>query len=311
LEFLDFIVPVLAAAVRSGTPILFVTIGEIYAERSGILNLGLEGMMLVGALAGFGAANFTGSPALAILIALLAGGLLGIVHAFVCIGLRAEQIVSGLALTLFGTGLTGFLGRSMVGQTASGVSPIKIPGLSQIPILGPVFFSHDVLVYLSYLLVPVAWFVLYRTRLGLAIRSVGESPEAADASGVSVSGIRYGCTFVGGAFAGLGGAYLSLAYTSLWMEQMSGGRGWIALALVIFAGWNPLKALLGSYLFGGLDSLSLYLQARGTQVSPHLLMMLPYVFTVLVLWFATSRVVKARVSAPAALGLAYAREEKH
>ncbi|MDP6482391.1 MAG: histidine kinase, partial [Nitrospinota bacterium] len=147
--------------------------------------------------------------------------------------------------------------------------------------------------------------------LNMISNKVYESPEAADASGVSVSGIRYGCTFVGGAFAGLGGAYLSLAYTSLWMEQMSGGRGWIALALVIFAGWNPLKALLGSYLFGGLDSLSLYLQARGTQVSPHLLMMLPYVFTVLVLWFATSRVVKARVGAPAALGLAYAREEKH
>jgi simple sugar transport system permease protein len=230
--------------VRSGTPILFATIGEVYAERSGILNLGLEGMMLVGALAGFGVANLTANPVLGVLGAMLAGGMLAMIHAFVCIGLRAEQIVGGLALTLFGTGLTGFLGRSMVGRTAPGFPPIEIPGLSKIPILGPVFFSHDILVYMAYLLVPIAWFVLYRTRLGLAIRSVGESPDASDASGVNVTSIRYGSTFVGGALAGVGGAYLSLAYTTMWIEQMSGGRGWIALALVVFAGWNPLKALL-------------------------------------------------------------------
>jgi simple sugar transport system permease protein len=268
-------------------------------------------MMLVGALAGFGAANLTSNPALAVIVAMIAGGMLAMVHAFVCIGLRGDQIVSGLALTLFGTGLTGFLGRAMVGKTAPGFGPIALPGLSQIPVIGPVLFQHDLLVYLAYLLVPVAWFVLYRTRLGLSIRSVGESPEAADASGVNVSGIRYGCTFVGGALAGVGGAYLSLAYTTMWIEQMSGGRGWIALALVIFAAWNPMKALWGAYLFGGVDSLSLYLQARGAQVSAHLLMMLPYIVTVLVLWVATRRVARARVGAPAALALAYAREERH
>ncbi len=163
--------------------------------------------MLVGALAGFCVANLTANPVLGVLGAMLAGGMLTMIHAFVCIGLRAEQIVSGLALTLFGTGLTGFLGRSMVGRTAPGFPPIEIPGLSKIPILGPVFFSHDILVYMAYLLVPIAWFVLDRTRLGLAIRSVGESPDASDASGVNVTSIRYGSTFVGGALAGVGGAY--------------------------------------------------------------------------------------------------------
>ena len=310
MELLNFLIPVLQAAVRSGTPILFATIGEIYAERSGILNLGVEGMMLVGALAGFAVANLTASPVLAMMLAMIAGGLMGMVHAFVCIGLRADQIVSGLALTLLGTGLTGFLGRAMVGKTAAGFSPILIPGLSEIPVLGPVLFSHDALVYIGYALVPIAWFVLYRTRLGLAVRSVGESPDASDASGVSVRGIRYGCTFFGGAMAGLGGAYLSLAYTTMWVEQMSGGRGWIALALVVFAGWNPMKALWGAYLFGGVDSLNLYLQAGGARVSAHILMMLPYIVTILVLWIATRRVVRARVGAPAALGLAYSREEK-
>ncbi len=310
MELLYFLIPVLQAAVRSGTPILFATVGEIYAERSGILNLGVEGMMLVGALAGFAVANLTASPALAMILAMIAGGLMGMVHAFVCIGLRADQIVSGLALTLLGTGLTGFLGRAMVGKTAAGFPPILIPGLHEIPVLGPVLFSHDLLVYIGYILVPITWFVLYRTRLGLAIRSVGESPDASDASGVSVRGIRYGCTFFGGAMAGLGGAYLSLAYTTMWVEQMSGGRGWIALALVVFAGWNPMKALWGAYLFGGVDSLSLYLQAGGARVSAHILMMLPYIVTILVLWIATRRVVRARVGAPAALGLAYSREEK-
>ncbi len=304
------VVSILQAAVRSGTPILFVCIGEIYAERSGVLNVGLEGLMLVGAIAGFFASVHTTHPVAGIFAAAVAGALFALIHAFVTITLRADQIVSGLTLTILGTGISGFFGKPMIGQVGPGFDKLEIPGLAQIPVLGQVLFQQDAMVYLSYLAVPVAWWVMTKTHLGLAIRSVGESPATADSLGVSVFRIRYGCVLFGGAMAGVGGAYLSLAYTTMWIEQMSGGRGWITLALVIFAGWNPARAVLGAYLFGGADALQLRIQAVGLDVPTYFLMMLPYVLTITILVLASRASLKRRIGAPAALGIPYSREER-
>jgi simple sugar transport system permease protein len=304
------VVAILQAAVRSGTPLLFVCIGEIYAERSGVLNVGLEGLMLVGAIAGFYVSFSTGSAPLGVAAAALAGALFSLIHAFTTITLRADQIVSGLTLTILGTGISGFFGKGMIGQVGPGFERLEVPGLAAIPVLGEVFFRQDAMVYLSFLLVPITWWVMYKTHLGLAIRSVGESPGTADSLGVSVARVRYGCVIFGGAMAGVGGAYLSLAYTTMWIEQMSGGRGWITLALVIFAGWNPAKAALGAYLFGGADALQLRLQAVGLGIPTYFLMMLPYVLTIAILVLASRASLRRRIGAPAALGLPYAREER-
>ncbi|MCP3962219.1 MAG: ABC transporter permease [bacterium] len=303
-------VSILQAAVRSGTPILFVCIGEIYAERSGVLNVGLEGLMLVGAIAGFFASFTSDNPVVGVLAAAAAGAVFSLIHAFATITLRADQIVSGLTLTILGTGISGFFGKSMIGQVGPGFEKLEIPVLAQIPVLGKVLFQQDAMVYLSYLMIPAAWWVMYKTHLGLAIRSVGESPATADSLGVSVAKIRYGCVLFGGAMAGIGGAYLSLAYTTMWIEQMSGGRGWITLALVIFAAWNPARAVLGAYLFGGADALQLRIQAVGLDVPTYFLMMLPYVLTITILVLASRASLKRRIGAPAALGFPYSREER-
>ncbi len=304
------IIAILQAAVRAGTPILFVCIGEIYAERSGILNVGLEGMMLVGAIAGFYFGFTTGHPVAGVLAALVAGSLFSLIHAYMTITLRADHIVSGLTLTILGTGISGFLGKPMIGEVGPGFDKLPIPGLAQIPVIGQVLFHQDALVYLSYIIVPTAWWVMYKTHLGLSIRSVGENPQATDSLGVSVSKLRYGCVLFGGAMAGLGGAYLSLAYTTMWIEQMSGGRGWITLALVIFARWNPALAPLGAYLFGGADALQLRIQAIGAALPTFFLMMLPYVVTILILVLSSRASLRRRLGAPAALGIPYAREER-
>ena len=304
---LQLAVSVCQAAVTAGTPILFAALGEILAERVGVLNLGVEGMMLVGAVSGFLATVSTGSPWAGIVAALVAGALVALIHAVLSIGLRANQVVSGLALTIFGTGLSGYLGKPVIGIPApSTFAAVKVPGLGDIPFVGPVLFQHDYLVYLSYLLVPALWFFTYRTRPGLHMRSVGENPSAADAMGIDVAWLRYLYVTLGGALAGAGGAYLSLAYAPCWLENMTAGRGWIAVALVIFAGWNPLMALAGSYLFGGVDALGLRIQAVGTVVPSFFLSMLPYLFTVVVLIFTARG--KRHLAAPAALGLPYDRE---
>ncbi|HXX39897.1 MAG TPA: ABC transporter permease [bacterium] len=303
------IAAVLAAAVRSGTPVLFATLGEIFAERSGVLNLGVEGMMLVGAFAGFVTTARTGNPWLGLIAAGATGAALSLIHAVLSITLRANQVASGLALTIFGTGLSASLGRSFVGVPATGFRPMPIPGLEALPLVGPVLFRQDALVYLSYLLVLAAWYALYRTRWGLNIRAVGERPEAADAMGVDVARVRYGCVAIGGALAGAGGAYLSTAYTSMWIENMTAGRGWIAVALVIFATWDPLRAVVGAYLFGGVNALQLHLQASGTGLPVYLLLMAPYVFTIVVLVFATRETARRRLGAPAALSVSYSRDQ--
>jgi simple sugar transport system permease protein len=308
---LTLLITVLAAAIASGTAILFACLGEILCERAGVLNLGVEGMMLMGALSGFAVTLATGSPWLGAGAALVMGGLLSVIHAFLTITLRANQVVSGLALTLFGSGLTAFLGQPLVGRPApASFEKLTLPLLGDIPVLGPILFRQDALTYLSYLLVPLLWVWIYRTRPGLYLRAVGESPATVDAMGLSVVGLRYLYVILGGMLAGLGGATISLATNPGWVENMTAGRGWIAIALVIFATWNPARAALGAYLFGGVEALQFRLQSAGTDISSFFLNMLPYLFTILVLVLATRETVRRRVGAPAALGLPYYREER-
>lgn len=306
----EFWIPLLAVAITAGTPILFAALGELITERAGINNLGMEGIMLVGAVSGFMAAVATGSPWLGLLAAMFAGGGMALIHAVLTITLRANQIVSGLALVTFGTGLSGYLGKNYVGiPVHQKFMPVPLGPLADIPFLGTIFFQQDVLVYISYILVLALTFYLYRTRPGLTLRALGENPAAADALGLNVFALKYVYVVAGGMLSGIGGAYLSLAYAPSWLENMTAGRGWIAVALVIFALWNPVRAMLGAYLFGGIDSLGFRLQAVGVEISPFILDMLPYLFTVLVLVFVVARH-KGRLAAPGALGLSYDREER-
>lgn len=302
----------LAAAITAGTPILYAALGEILAERAGVLNLGVEGMMLVGAVTGFMVAVHTGNPWLGFLAALLAAGIMASIFAFLTITLRSNQVVTGLALTIFGTGLSGFLGKPYIGiPLPLSFKPVTVPVLSGIPVIGPVFFNHDPLVYLTYFLVPLLWYFLYNTRPGLNLRATGENPAAADALGVNVFALRYLYVIIGGMLAGAGGAFLSLAYAPSWLENMTAGRGWIAVALVIFAVWDPVKALLGSYLFGGVDALSYTLQAATKIAIPSFfLKMLPYILTLVVLIVATRQTVVKHIGAPGALSVPYDREER-
>jgi simple sugar transport system permease protein len=299
----------LGAAVRAGTPILLVALGELLAERAGILNLGVEGMMLVGALTGFIVSQQSGEPWIGALAAAMAGMMLSCMHAFLSISLHANQVGSGLALTIFSTGLSGLLGKPFVGVPAKGFAPIAVPWLADVPLLGRMFFQHDPLVYVAYLLVPGLWVLLYWTRPGLKVRAVGEHPRSADALGISVVVVRYNCVLAGGLAAGLGGAYLSLAYTQMWVDNMTAGRGWIALAMVIFGGWNPVRTALGAYLFGGVQALQLRLQAIGVTVPTYLLMITPYALTILALIIASANRARRHVGTPTALGRAYIRGE--
>jgi len=315
---LDLFVSILTITVRAGTSLVFATLGEIITERAGILNLGVEGMMIMGAVTAFAAAFHSGSAVVGLLVALAVGGLLALIHAFLTISLRADQTVSGLALTIFGSGLASFLGQRLgpagsplVGQVGPRFEKVIVPVLADIPGLGPVLFRQDALVYAMYVLVPLAWFIMYKTRPGLHLRAIGESPHTADAMGVNVIGLRYLYTVLGGMLVGLGGAHLSLAYTPGWTENLTSGRGWIAIALVIFATWNPARAVLGALLFGGVNAIQFRLQAAGTTIPAAFLNMLPYAFTIIVLvlitWWEAFR---KRVGAPAALGLPYMREER-
>jgi simple sugar transport system permease protein len=303
-------ISILAAAVTAGTPILYAALGELITERAGILNLGIEGIMLTGAVCGFSAAVTTGSNWFGLFAAMFAGGAVAGIHALLCISLRANQVVSGLALTLFGTGLSGYLGKSYIGMPVPHAFTVQPLGpLAQLPFIGPIFFQHDVLVYASYLLVPAVSFLIYRTRYGLILRALGENPAAVDALGYKVFTLRYVYVIVGGMLCGVGGAYLSLAYAPSWLENMTAGRGWIAVALVIFALWNPWRALIGSYLFGGVDALGFNLQVLGVNIPIFFLNMMPYLFTILVLTLVMARQ-RGRLTAPGALGLPYNREDR-
>ncbi len=306
---MDALIALTAAAVSAGTPLLYAALGEILCERSGVLNLGVEGMMLAGAVCGFLAAVATKSPAAGIAAAMLAGGALAAVHAFMTITLRVNQIISGLALALFGAGMSSYLGKHLIGVPLPVPPvPVSVPWLSEIPVIGQAFFRQDLLVYGSYILVPLTWYWIHRTRPGLHLRAVGENPDTADAMGVNVYRIRYAYILIGGMLAGLGGAYLSLFYAPCWIENMTAGRGWIALALVIFAVWSPLRALAGAWLFGGIEALGFRIQILGAAVSPFFLKMRPYLFTIVVLSLFTVYSRRKRIGAPAALGLPYERE---
>jgi simple sugar transport system permease protein len=315
---------ILQAGVASGTVLLFATIGEIFAERSGVLNLGVEGMMLMGAMSAFSVAVATGNPWLGLLAGMAAGGLLSLLHGFVTISLQADQVVSGLSLTFLGAGLSLVLGEGLSkAGTISLLPAFSIPLVSQIPILGPILFTdQSVLVYVGYLLIPAAWFYINRTRPGMHLRAVGEYPAAADAMGLNVYRQRYFYVFVGGILAGLAGATISLAISPGWFSELTtSGQGWIAVGLVIFAQWDPVRAAGGAYAFGALRRLILDLQGPTTLLglpnpfyyNPYLgffLQMLPYAFTILVLIIGSREAMRKRLGAPAALGVPYIRAER-
>ena len=310
-------VVVLASAVVYGTPLLYAALGELLAERSGVLNLGVEGMMLVGAVMGFWADLRTGSPTVSFIVAAVAGASMALIHAFLVITLKANQIVSGLALSIFAgaVGLSSYLANDLnvADHPARHAFASFLPnGWRTAPVVGPILFDQSALVYLSWVLVLAVALYLGRTRPGLNLRAVGESPAAADAMGINVAAYRYIHTIVGGAFAGVGGAVFTLWITPQWQDGITGGAGWIAIALVIFAFWRPGFCLVGAYFFGAFSGIPFTFQARGIlkSIPPELFQSLPYVMTILVLVMVSSAGARRRLGAPGALGIPYSREER-
>lgn len=319
---MNFIV-IFHAGIATGTILLIAAIGEIFAERAGIQNLGIEGMMLLGAMAGFKIAYISGNAWVGLLAAILAGGLLSLLHGLVTISFQADQTVSGLSLTFLGTGIALVLGEGLTGLTTATIPNFSVPFLSQIPYIGQVFFTdHNLLTYFGYLLIPISWFFIFKTKPGLHLRAVGEKPDAADTLGVNVYRLRYLYTFVGGCFAGLAGAAISIAISPGWYSHLTtSGQGWIAVALVIFAQWNPTRAALGGYLFGMLRRLLLDLQGPSMLLGMKnpffydhnlvfFLQMAPYVLTIIALLWGSSDARRKRLGAPGALGKAYVRGER-
>lgn len=311
------------AGIATGTILLIAAIGEIFTERAGIKNLGVEGMMLLGAMVGFKIAYVAGNAWLGLLGAILAGGILSLLHGLVTISFQADQTVSGLSLTFLGTGMALVLGEGLTGLTTATIPNFTIPYLSQIPYIGQVLFTdHNLLTYFGYLLIPLSWFFIFKTKPGLHMRAVGEKPDAADTLGVNVYRIRYLYTFVGGCFAGLAGAAISIAISPGWYSFLTtSGQGWIAVALVIFAQWNPARAALGGYLFGMLRRLLLDLQGPSMLLGlknpffydhnlVFFLQMAPYLLTIIALLWGSSDARRKRLGAPAALGEAYVRGER-
>ena len=301
----DTLINILVATIAAGTPLVYAALGELVVEKSGVLNLGVEGMMLVGAISGFIAMAKTGSLVLAVSCGMLAGAFMALIFAVLTLSLMANQVASGLALTIFGTGLSAFLGIEYTNVALKGVPSLNIPILSNIPILGRLVFSYDILIYLSLiLLVGVIWF-LYKTRAGLILKAIGESPKSGHALGFSVIGIRYLAVLFGGAMAGLGGVYLATAYTPMWVEGMVAGRGWVALALVVFATWRPARVMIGAYLFGGVTILQFHIQGFGFEIPSQILSMLPYLATILVLVLISRDKNLIRLNSPASLGITF------
>ena len=318
----SFLVDLIAHALQYGTPLLFAALGELLAERSGVLNLGVEGMMLVGAVMGFWTVQRLGGPTavvliVALVVAALAAAAMALIHAFLVVTLRASQIVSGLALTIFAgaLGLSSYLGNdlNLAGAPAKHVfRQLDVFGLGDLSVVGPILFGQSALTYVSWASVLAIAFYLARTRPGLNVRAVGESPAAADAMGIDVTAYRYWHTLAGGALAGIGGACFSLQITPQWVSGLTGGVGWIAIALVIFAFWRPELCLVGAYLFGAFSALPFTLQARGwlSDVPSEVFQALPYAMTIVVLVLVSSGWAKRRLGAPGALGIPYVREER-
>jgi len=296
---------ILTGAIRSGTSVMLASQGELVSERAGVINLGTEGSMLGGALGGFAVTVWTGNPWLGALAGGLCGLLIASIHAFLVLSCGANQLATGLTIMFFGMGVTAFFGRGFVSEQIVGFNPVALPFLSDIPFLGPVLFNHDPLTYLSILLVPLLWFVIFRTRIGIMLRTAGEREEVLFASGINPKLVRYLAVLAGGFLAGIGGAQLSIAYTHAWVENMTAGRGVVAVALVIFASWKPARAMLGAYLFGAAQALQLTVQQQGYAISPFFLFMVPYLLTLLALL-----IVERRKSSrtPEALGKVFAGE---
>ena len=302
---MDTLTQLVLLSLAAGTPLVFAALGELVVEKSGVLNLGVEGMMLVGAVASFIVAARTQSPWLGVGAGALAAAMLSLVFAVIALTLRANQVAAGLALSLFGVGLSAFVGRDYLSVVIEGITPIHVDGLSDIPVVGGLLFGHNPLVYVSLVLFACVHAFLYRTRAGLVLRAVGEAPQSAHAIGYHVIAIRYAAVLFGGACAGLGGAFLAVAYTPSWVEGMTAGRGWIALALVVFATWKPWRVLVGAYLFGSVTLAQFQAQAAGVAVASQLLAMLPYLATIVVLAIISRDATTIRLNAPASLGKAY------
>jgi simple sugar transport system permease protein len=304
----DIIISVAQRTLVAGTPLLLGTIGEVICERSGILNLGVEGVMAIGAVTAFIVTFVTGNPWFGLLAAIIAASLISIIHAFASITLQASQVVSGLALTMLGLGISGLVGKPYIGKPLTiKMQNWTIPFLSDIPILGPILFEHSPFFYMALGLAVMAWFTLEYTRLGIIIRSAGENPRATETQGINVYRVRYWCVIIGGALSGMAGAHLSTSYSKSWIEGMTAGRGWIVIALTIFALWNPLRAVIGAFLFGGIFVVQYLLQPLG--ISPNFLAMLPYISTLLVLFIGALRDSR-KMNAPAMLAEPYRRGER-
>jgi ABC-type uncharacterized transport system permease subunit len=299
---------VILTIITASTPLLLAAIGELVTERSGVLNLGVEGMMIMGAVCGFAAAYTTHSALLGVGAGLLAGVGMSLLFAFLTQTLMTSQVATGLSLTLLGLGLSGMIGEGFTGLPGIKLEALHIPFLSDIPFIGPVVFGHDILVYGSLFIVAGTAYVLFRTRLGLIITAVGGNHHSAHALGYNVLRVRYGCIAFGGACSGLAGAYLSLAYTPQWIENMSSGRGWIALALVVFSTWLPQRLLVGAYLFGTVWIMGLYVQALGVDIPSQLLSSLPYLVTIVALIIISRNKTLTKVNTPACIGQPFAPE---
>ncbi|MEP7207192.1 MAG: ABC transporter permease [Casimicrobiaceae bacterium] len=298
---------ILIATIVAGTPLILTALGELVTERSGVLNLSAEGIMAMGAIAGFAFTYQSGSAWIGAAAGIVAGMLMSLIFAILTLTLLANQVAAGLALSIFGVGLSAFVGKPYESVTLPSVPTLPIPLLADIPVIGPAIFDQQLMVYLTWaLFAAIAWF-LYRSRAGLVLRAVGESPASAHAIGYPVIRIRYMATLFGGAMGGLGGAFLSVFYTPLWVEGMVAGRGWIALALVVFATWRPLRVLFGAYLFGGVMIAQLFVQGSGMQVHipSQFLSMLPYLATIIVLVLISRNINTIRLNSPASLGQPY------
>lgn len=305
------VISILSSIIIGMAPLLYACIGEIFSQRAGIVNLGLEGIMLIGAVTGYYVGYKTGNMGLAIAAVMIIGILAGLTYAFLTVTLKANQIVAGLAMVTFGTGLSGFVGKNMISVASTyKLSPIAIPLLSKIPIIGPVLFEQDILVYSLYILVPLATIFMMKTKPGIVLRSLGENPAALDADGYNVSGLRYLYVIFGCMLTAIGGAYFTLVSTPFWNDEMTSGRGWIAAALVIFSMWNPAVAIIGSLLFSGISVLTNYIPLFLPDIPTYFIKMLPYVCTIIVLIFSTGSFRGKRSAEPAALGTPFNREER-
>lgn len=305
------IVSIISTTILYAVSVLYAAVGEIFTQKAGVMNLGLEGIMLMGAVSGYLVAVHKQNLGLAMVVVIAVGAVLGLIFAFVTVTLQADQTVAGMAMLTFGTGLSGFIGRDVCGVNANlAFEPIAIPLLSKIPILGPSMFNQNILVYVMYIIIPVAMIYIYKTRPGMILRALGENPATLDSAGYNVFALRYGYVIFGSAMAAVSGACVSLAYTNFWSDNMTSGKGWIAVALVVFASWNPLVAVFGALLFGAISVIGVDIQMFYSVLPSQFYSALPYVATIVALIFTTGNFRKKRSSAPAALCIPYNREER-